>query len=142
MPSSKRRIGFLPRSNTYDLINNIASEENLSASKIVGILVEEALIARGVLNKDASQAIRIINNDLDLDELAKQNLKKETLNDMNELVSDNGVTYEKRKSNGKHNTVQALYEEEIKKEDLIDNELIEKFRLFQEFKNMAKKGLI
>ena len=50
MPSIGKRIGYLPSQNIQDIITKIAKEEKLSQSKLVGILVEEALIARGLFD--------------------------------------------------------------------------------------------
>tara|TARA_Y100000589_G_scaffold321116_1_gene351995 strand:- start:86 stop:430 length:345 start_codon:yes stop_codon:yes gene_type:complete len=46
MPSSRKRIGFLPSSEVQSIINEICLKNNLSQSKVTGILVEEALSAR------------------------------------------------------------------------------------------------
>ena len=48
MPSSRKRIGFLPSVGVQDIINSICSQEGISHSKITGLLVEEALFARGL----------------------------------------------------------------------------------------------
>ena len=50
MPTQKRRIGFLPRSEVQNIIDEICNHNKLSQSKVTGILVEEALRSRGVLN--------------------------------------------------------------------------------------------
>ena len=50
MPSPRKRIGFLPRSEVQYIIDKICENNKLSQSKVTGILVEEALISRGVLN--------------------------------------------------------------------------------------------
>ena len=50
MPTQSRRIGFLPRSEVQNIIDKICSVNKLSQSKVTGILVEEALRSRGVLN--------------------------------------------------------------------------------------------
>ena len=50
MPSARKRIGFLPRSEVHDLIEKICKANQLSQSKVTGILVEEALRSRGILN--------------------------------------------------------------------------------------------
>ena len=47
MPSTRKRIGYLPSINAQETITKIANKEKLSQSKVVGILVEEALIALG-----------------------------------------------------------------------------------------------
>ena len=50
MPTKKRRVGFIPRSDVLDLINKLSFESNLSISKIINILVEEALQKRGIFD--------------------------------------------------------------------------------------------
>ena len=51
MPTKKRRIGFIPRFDVLKVINKISEEEKLSNSKVVSILIEEALYARGLIEK-------------------------------------------------------------------------------------------
>ena len=51
MPTKKKRVGFIPRVDVMKLINKLSIENNLSNSKIVSILVEEALSMRGIFNK-------------------------------------------------------------------------------------------
>tara|TARA_Y100001968_G_scaffold333744_1_gene398958 strand:- start:9471 stop:9869 length:399 start_codon:yes stop_codon:yes gene_type:complete len=48
MPSPRKRIGFLPGVEIQDIIDRICAEENLSQSKVTGLLVEEALKRRGL----------------------------------------------------------------------------------------------
>ncbi len=48
MPTKKRRVGFIPRSDVLDLLSKLSFESNLSISKIINILVEEALYKRGI----------------------------------------------------------------------------------------------
>jgi len=50
MPSPRKRIGFLPTAEIQDIINKICASENISQSKVTGILVKEALKARGMKN--------------------------------------------------------------------------------------------
>ena len=52
MPSQRKRIGFLPRADVQEIINQICKLNKLSQSKVTGILVEEALSYRGVLNRN------------------------------------------------------------------------------------------
>ena len=59
MPSQRKRIGFLPGIEVQDIINKISKKENFSQSKVTGLLVEEALKARGLFNDE----INNINND-------------------------------------------------------------------------------
>ena len=46
MPSQRKRIGFLPTTEVQEIINKICASENISQSKVTGILVKEALNAR------------------------------------------------------------------------------------------------
>ena len=65
MPSQRKRIGFLPTAEVQEIINKICASENISQSKVTGILVKEAINAR--------------------------NLRKPTQNpnDLSEIASDN-----------------------------------------------------
>ena len=51
MPTKKKRVGFIPREDVMRIINKLSIENNLSNSKIISILVEEALSIRGIFNK-------------------------------------------------------------------------------------------
>ena len=48
MPTSRKRIGFLPTEEVKNIIDKICLRNNLSQSKVTGILVEEALKARNL----------------------------------------------------------------------------------------------
>ena len=48
MPTSRKRIGFLPTEEVKNIIDKICVRNNLSQSKVTGILVEEALTARNL----------------------------------------------------------------------------------------------
>ena len=56
MPTKKKRIGFIPREDVMRIIDNLSIENNLSNSKIISILVEEALSMRGIFNKKNGKA--------------------------------------------------------------------------------------
>ena len=51
MPTKKKRVGFIPREDVMRIIEKLSKENNLSNSKIISILVEEALSIRGIFNK-------------------------------------------------------------------------------------------
>ena len=51
MPTKKKRVGFIPREDVMKIIEKLSIENNLSNSKIISILVEEALSFRGIFNK-------------------------------------------------------------------------------------------
>ena len=94
MPSIRKRIGYLPSINAQKTISKIANKEKLSQSKVVGILVEEALMARIGLNLQNS-------NDLSEKNLncKEKNIDKSSFiyNDLDELISDKGITYNTKK---------------------------------------------
>ena len=50
MPTKKKRVGFIPRAEVMKIIEKLSLENNLSNSKIINILVEEALCYRGIYN--------------------------------------------------------------------------------------------
>ena len=65
MPTKKKRVGFIPREDVMRIIDKLSIENNLSNSKIISILVEEALSMRGIFNKKngkATQSYQLINN--------------------------------------------------------------------------------
>ena len=51
MPTKKKRVGFIPREDVMRIIDKLSIENNLSNSKIISILVEEALSIRGIFNR-------------------------------------------------------------------------------------------
>ena len=102
MPSLRKRIGFLPRSEVQNIIDKICNHNKLSQSKVTGILVEEALRSRGVLNtsiKDLSyefcsnnrEALLIPNKTLN-SEIPnvenKTNLDDESIKDEVQMIND------------------------------------------------------
>ena len=129
MPSIRKRIGYLPSINAQETITKIANKEKLSQSKVVGILVEEALIARGVLDlKDSYDLIRKNRYG------KKNNIHTSSIkhNDLDELISDKGITYSTKKNN---------YSSELnlsEKTEKIDKELFEQFKQFILFQRMKK----
>ena len=56
MPTKKKRVGFIPREDVMKIIEKLTIENNLSNSKIISILVEEALSVRGLFNKQTGKA--------------------------------------------------------------------------------------
>ena len=55
MPSPRKRIGFLPSEEVHEIIEKLCTANEFSQSKVTGLLVEEALRSRGVLNKSFNQ---------------------------------------------------------------------------------------
>ena len=60
MPSQRKRIGFLPSKEVHEIIEKLCTDNEFSQSKVTGLLVEEALRSRGVLNESFGQ--NTINN--------------------------------------------------------------------------------
>ena len=56
MPTKKKRVGFIPREDVMRIIDKLSMENNLSNSKIISILVEEALSKRGIFSKKDGKA--------------------------------------------------------------------------------------
>ena len=59
MPTKKKRVGFIPRDDVMRIIDNLSIENNLSNSKIISILVEEALSKRGIFNKQNGKVTQL-----------------------------------------------------------------------------------
>ncbi len=57
MPTKKKRVGFIPREDVMKIIDKLSLEMNLSNSKIISILVEEALSTRGIFNEKTGKAL-------------------------------------------------------------------------------------
>ena len=51
MPSPRKRIGFLPSEEVHEIIEKLCTANEFSQPKVTGLLVEEALRSRGVLNE-------------------------------------------------------------------------------------------
>ena len=76
MPTKKKRVGFIPREDVMKIIDRLSIENNLSNSKIISILVEEALSIRGIFNKKNGKATQLykLNEDNSGDFLDKAKL--------------------------------------------------------------------
>ncbi len=77
MPSQRKRIGFLPSQEVQDIIDKLCKANKFSQSKLTGLLVEEALRSRGVLNQsfkaNKSDKNDFINNSFEQKEVSKNN---------------------------------------------------------------------
>ena len=121
MPSKRKRIGYLPSTNIQEIITKVAKRENLSQSKVVGILVEEALIARGLFDSqnpdNISSKVRY---------RKETNINKSTFKhgDLDELISDKGIIFKTKK-----NTKQSDDFLETERKDH-NQELFDQFKQF------------
>ena len=128
MPTKKTRVGFIPRNDVLNILNKLSYENNLSCSKIINILVEEALSQRGLLNiinkakyddKNLNEIDTINNSSRE----KKFNLSKEfKYNFKNKLLKENKLTLN-----------------EVKEEHL-DIEIYSKFLIFLQFQERMKKN--
>ena len=96
MENKVKRIGYLPRKRVLEIIDEISKSESISRSKVVGILVEEALGARGIANFGYSNInnIKQYQSDNFKDDLS--NLDQITDGE-DEFVDDSGYTVSSHK---------------------------------------------
>ena len=73
MPSPRKRIGFLPSEEVHEIIEKLCTANNFSQSKVTGLLVEEALRSRKVLNENISGKGDLINFSFDQDTIPENN---------------------------------------------------------------------
>jgi len=97
MENKVKRIGYLPRKRVLEIIDEISKNESISRSKVVGLLVEEALDARGIANFGYSN--------INKSNLYKSEIYKEAKNDNvnlkdaeDEFVDDSGYTVSSHKT--------------------------------------------
>ena len=77
MPSPRKRIGYLPSEKVHEIIEKFCTANKFSQSKVTGLLVEEALRSRGVLNESFGQ------NEFNKEDLINFSLEKESFNKNN-----------------------------------------------------------
>ena len=120
MPTKKRRVGFIPRSDVLDLINKLSFESNLSISKIINILVEEALYKRGMFNIKNGKVLNY-----------EKKIKFDNENLIKIKNDDKDISNEINNSENQH--VKATSNK------FIDKEIYEKFLMFLQFQEEMKK---
>ncbi|KGF85792.1 MULTISPECIES: hypothetical protein [Prochlorococcus] len=120
MPTKKRRVGFIPRSDVLDLINKLSFENNLSISKIINILVEEALYKRGIFNIKNGKILNYENKiKFDNENLIK--IKNDDKDISNEIYNSENQS------------------DNVPSHKFIDKEIYEKFLMFLQFQEEMKK---
>ena len=125
MPTKKKRIGFIPREDVMRIISELSFENNLSNSKIISILVEEALIKRGIYN------LKKDNSKLDFEAtktkyIGVSSSSEEPYRSTNKSLLDDNLALNKMIRNNKN-------------EDLFDLLTYEKFLKFLKFQEMLEK---
>ena len=97
MENKVKRIGYLPRKRVLEIIDEISKSESISRSKVVGILVEEALDARGIANFGYSNIAK--SNSYKSDIFKETQNEKIHLKDAeDEFVDDSGYTVSSHKT--------------------------------------------
>ena len=85
MPSPRKRIGFLPSEEVHEIIEKLCTANEFSQSKVTGLLVEEALRSRGVLNESFGSNLldkeNFINFSFEEQTLPKNNKSPRNLDD-------------------------------------------------------------
>ena len=97
MENKVKRIGYLPRKRVLEIIDEISQSESISRSKVVGILVEEALDARGIANFGYSN-INKSNLYKSDNYKERQNMDLKIKDSEDEFVDDSGYTVSSHKT--------------------------------------------
>ena len=129
MPTKKKRVGFIPREDVMRIIDKLSIENNLSNSKIISILVEEALSIRGIFNKNNGKA----NPSFGVPEADLQNLSEYSADfiDKSEPSIDTKLVNHLNSSNSTHLN-------EVNNETF-DLKTYKKFLSFLKFQEMTEK---
>ena len=88
MPSPRKRIGFLPSEEVHEIIEKLCTANEFSQSKVTGLLVEEALRSRGVLNESFSPYSDIKNDFMNFSFLQETCSKNKSTTDMEDYVTN------------------------------------------------------
>ena len=129
MPTKKKRVGFIPREDVMRIIDKLSLENNLSNSKIVSILVEEALSVRGIFNKKngkVTQSYKLNNDNL------------ENLSDNSGDFIDNAKLSIDTKLGNHFISSKSIHLNE-ENQEAFDSQTYKKFLSFLEFKEMMDK---
>ena len=129
MPTKKKRVGFIPREDVMRIIDKLSIENNLSNSKIISILVEEALSIRGIFNKKNGRVTHSYQQN-------KENSK--TLSDNSTSFIDNEELFIDTKLGNHFNSGKSTHLNKPNQEDF-DFQTYKKFLLFLKFQEMMDK---
>ena len=129
MPTKKKRVGFIPRLDVMRLIDKLSIENNLSNSKIVSILVEEALSMRGIFNKKNVK----VTQSYQLNDPFSKNLS----NSSSDFIDNAKLLIDKKLGNY-FNPIKSTHSNEVNQEDF-DLQTYKKFLSFLKFQEMMDK---
>ena len=126
MPTKKKRVGFIPREDVFEIIDKLSIENNLSNSKIISILVEEALSIRGIFNKKTGKVTKAYTQVKD---------SKDYLNeDSTEYEINEKLTINTKLINNKNSGKTTLLDRS--NQDIFDLQTYKKFLSFLRFQEM------
>ena len=122
MPTKKKRVGFIPREEIMKIVDKLSFENNLSNSKIISILVEEALAQRGLFNIESGKG-----------ELLYINEKKD-----HESLTSNSLDFNTCISTAQLDSSKRIFNSQNIKENF-DLKTYEKFLSFLKFQEMLNR---
>ena len=129
MPTKKKRVGFIPRENVMKIIDELSLENNLSNSKIISILVEEALSIRGIFNKKNGKVTQSFQKDNDLSKSSSDN--------SSDFIDNTKISIDTELVN-KFNPGKSVHLNDVNKE-VFDLQTYKKFLSFLKFQEMMDK---
>ena len=129
MPTKKKRVGFIPREDVMKLIDKLSIENNLSNSKIISILVEEALSKRGIFNKKTGKVSLLYQDIQD----SSQSLSEEPI----DFKDNESFTINTKLGSHKYTGKKNLFKQT--NQETFDLQTYKKFILFLKFQEMMDK---
>jgi len=122
MPTKKKRVGFIPREGVMKIVDKLSFENNLSNSKIISILVEEALAQRGLYNIETGMEKKLyLNENKNIESVSITSLED------NKSISKSQLDSSKRIFNSQNN------------KETFDFKTYERFLSFIKFQEMLKR---
>ena len=129
MPTKKKRVGFIPREDVMKIIDMLSLENNLSNSKIISILVEEALSIRGIFNKKNGKVTQSFHLD--------KQIAKDLPSNSDDFIDNSKLSIDTISSNN-FNPSKLNYSND-ENEDTFDLQTYKKFLSFLKFQEMMDK---
>ena len=129
MPTKKKRVGFIPREDVMRIIDKLSIENNLSNSKIISILVEEALSIRGIFNKK--------NGEVTQSYLSDEDNSKKLFDNSGDFTDNTELSIEHKLGNN-FNPSNSTHRNEANQETF-DLQTYKKFLSFLKFQEMMDK---
>ena len=126
MPTKKKRVGFIPREDVMLIIDKLSIENNLSNSKIISILVEEALSKRGIFNKKTGKISQLYQDKQD----SSQSLSEDPI----DFKDNESFTINTKLGNHKYNGKTNLFKQT--NQETFDLQTYKKFLSFLKFQEM------